>query len=273
MAEDPHQTSKAPRVPDTASTRHRPSSDTGLDLVEWKFKERTLGPCTVLSTGTLLDDNNILWNTLQVASSKTNDTFVAKVSEVRTWIRRDKSALSPPAKPDPPVPTIVRDNLPPELRHPIEEHSPFRAILLPPGSIPAPRLRLRAKSTRDVRRRLRAHLALSAKVRFAGPDSNDIPNSPLDTLNLDLNGKPLTYASAKRGPDRLAWAKAEAEEIIRLIMSGTIVPIAHTLVPQERWNQNEIVYYNPVVKQKRNDDGSIQFWVRGTAGGNLLTVL
>jgi hypothetical protein len=87
-----------------------------------------------------------------------------------------------------------------------------------------------------------------------------------------VDGKPLTYASAKRGPDRLAWAKAEAEEIIRLILSGTIVPIAHSLVPQERWNQNEIVYYNPIVKQKRNDDGSIQFRVRGTAGGNLLTV-
>ena len=55
-------------------------------------------------------------------------------------------------------------------------------------------------------------------------------------------------------------------------MSGTIVPIAHTLVPQERCNHNEIVYYNPVVKQKLNDDGPIQFRVRGTAGGNLLTV-
>ncbi len=32
------------------------------------------------------------------------------------------------------------------------------------------------------------------------------------------------------------------------------------------------MYYNPVVKQKRNDDGSIQFRVRGTAGGNLFTV-
>jgi hypothetical protein len=60
MADDPHHTSKAPRVPDTASTWHRPSSDTGLDLLGWKFKERTLGPCTVLSTVTLLDDNHIL---------------------------------------------------------------------------------------------------------------------------------------------------------------------------------------------------------------------
>jgi hypothetical protein len=132
---------------------------------------------------------------------------VAKVSEVRTWIRRDKSTLSPSAKPDPPVPTIVRDNLPPELRHPIEEHNPFRAILLPPRSIPAPRLRLPAKSTRDERRRLlRAHLALSAKVRFAEPDSNAIPNLPLDTLNLDLNGshlhtpQPSEAQTDRRGP-------------------------------------------------------------------------
>jgi hypothetical protein len=32
------------------------------------------------------------------------------------------------------------------------------------------------------------------------------------------------------------------------------------------------VYYNPVVKQKRNDDGTIKYRVRGTAGGNLLAV-
>ncbi len=31
-----------------------------------------------------------------------------------------------------------------------------------------------------------------------------------------------------------------------------------------------MVYYNPVVKQKWNDDGTIKFRVRGTVGGNLL---
>jgi hypothetical protein len=36
---------------------------------------------------------------------------------------------------------------------------------------------------------------------------------PIDTLNLDSNEKPLTYSSAKRGPDRLAWERAEAERI------------------------------------------------------------
>jgi hypothetical protein len=153
----------------------------------------------------------------------------------------------------------------------IESVTPFRAILLPPRCI-APQLRLPAKISRDDCRKLKAHRALSAKVRFSGPDTDDCPSAPSDILNFDVDGKPLTYSSAKRGPDRLVWARAEAEEIVRLILSGTIVPIAHTLVPQDRWDSNEIAYYDPVVKQKRNDDGSIQFQVQCTAGGNLLTV-
>ncbi len=271
LAEDPHSRSVAPTIPATSSTRHRPSSDTCIDILGWTFYERTLGPCTVIAKDTLLDDDNILWNTMQISSSKTQDTFVAKVSEVRTWFRRDKSARGPPARTSSPAPDTLRDTLPADLHLPIEEYNPFRAILLPPRIVPATRLRLPAKGSRDERRRLRSHRALSAKVRFSGADSIDSPKDFLDTPNLDSDGKPLTYSSAKRGPDRLAWAKAEAEEIMRLILSGTIVPIAHNLVLQERWNSNEIVYYNPVVKQKRNDDGSIQLRVRRTAGGNLLT--
>jgi hypothetical protein len=130
------------------------------------------------------------------------------------------------------------------------------------------------KSTRDERRRRREqHRAFSARVHFAGPDPDAPTSAPTDTLNLDSNGNPLTYSSAKRGPDRLAWERAEAEEIIRLILTGTIFPIPHSRVPQDRWTKNEIVYYNPVVKQKRNDDGTIiQYRVRGTVGGNLLQV-
>jgi hypothetical protein len=109
-------------------------------------------------------------------------------------------------------------------------------------------------------------------VRVAGPDSDAPTSTPTDTLNLDSNGKPLTYSSAKRGPDRLAWERAEAEEITRLILTGNIFPIPHSRVPQDWWIKNEIVCYNPVVKQKQNDDGTIQYRVRGTAGGNVLQV-
>ncbi len=44
-------------------------------------------------------------------------------------------------------------------------------------------------------------------------------------LNLGVNGKPLTYRSAKNGPDRLLWEHAESDELIRLLDSETIVPI------------------------------------------------
>jgi hypothetical protein len=93
-------------------------------------------------------------------------------------------------------------------------------------------------------------------VRFVGPDSDAPTSFPTDTLNLDTLEKPLTYSSAKRGPDKLHWELAEAEEIIRLIRTGIIFPISHSRVPQDRWAKNEMVYYKPVVKQKRNDDGT-----------------
>jgi hypothetical protein len=218
----------------------------------------------------------MLWNTLQVSCSKhPEESNVFKVSEIRTYIRRDKCAHCPPAKLNPPVRPLLRPALPLESQHPLEAHSYFRAILLPPKSVPSKSIRIPAKSTRDERRRRREqHRVFSARVRFAGPDSDAPTPEPTDTLNLDANGKSLTYSSAKRGPDRLAWERAEAEEIIRLILTGTIFifPIPHSLVPKDRWKNNEIVYYNPVVKQKRNDDGSIQFRVRGTVGGNLLDV-
>ncbi len=63
---------------------------------------------------------------------------------------------------------------------------------------------------------------------------------------------------------------AELEEITRLILSGTLFPILHSAIPHDRLR--DVAYYNPVVKQKLNPDGTIKFWVRGTAGGNLLSV-
>jgi hypothetical protein len=86
---------------------------------------------------------------------------------------------------------------------------------------------------------------------------------------LDVNGKPLTYRSAKNGSDRLLWERAESDELICLLDSETIVPIRFSDIPENRLG--DIVYYNRVVKQKRNDDGTTKFRVRGTAGGDRLT--
>ncbi len=66
------------------------------------------------------------------------------------------------------------------------------------------------------------------------------------------------------------WERAEADELIRLLDSKAIVSIKYYEIPED--HLGDIVYYNPVVKQKRNDDGSIKCRVRGTAGGDRLTV-
>jgi hypothetical protein len=61
-------------------------------------------------------------------------------------------------------------------------------------------------------------------------------------------------------------SRAEADDLIYFLDSNTIVPIRFSDIPENRLGN--IVYYNPVVKQKRNDDGSTKFRVRGTAGGD-----
>ncbi len=105
-----HETSPVPQLHQSSGpTRHRTSSDTGTDIIGWRFKEKSLGNCIVIAPDTFLDDNNILWHMLQVSCSKHPDEDnVFKVSEVRTYIRRDKTSHGLPAKPDPPVPTLLR---------------------------------------------------------------------------------------------------------------------------------------------------------------------
>jgi hypothetical protein len=98
------------------------------------------------------------------------------------------------------------------------------------------------------------------------------PHRAAPELNLDVHGEPLSYKSETVAGnfDLPAWLQGAAEEIIRLLISGTLVPIHHHQVPHDR--RKEVVYYNPMVKQKRNPDNSIKFRVRGTAGGDRLTV-
>jgi hypothetical protein len=57
-APDPTPTHNA--VPPTASTRHHPSTDLGIDLVGYSFTDRALGQCEVVGLSTYTDkDNNV----------------------------------------------------------------------------------------------------------------------------------------------------------------------------------------------------------------------
>jgi hypothetical protein len=184
-----------------------------------------------------------------------------------------------------------------------ETHSPFRAILHPPKSLPPVTTHHYNTRNRRILSVLRAftHNTQPANTKtrsstlnhpdpdpltptrprprprqpHSDPDHESNPDTPEHghntlVLNLDSSGRPLTYSSAKRGPDKDNWTLAELEEITRLILSGTLFPILHSAIPHDRLR--DIVYYNPVVKQKLNPDGTIKFRVRGTAGGNLLSV-
>jgi hypothetical protein len=71
------------------------------------------------------------------------------------------------------------------------------------------------------------------------------------------------------GPNKLHWLDASADEICKLVDSLTAFPISHRAIHALKWK--DIVYYNPVVKEKFKNN-KIQFRVRGTAGGDLLIV-
>jgi hypothetical protein len=69
-----------------------PSTDIGIDLVGYTFTDRALGRCKVLAPSTYTDENNTVWNTLELTSSTyPNETQFSNVSEVRAWIKKTKN--------------------------------------------------------------------------------------------------------------------------------------------------------------------------------------
>ncbi len=86
LADAPNAPDGAPShtaAPPTASTRHRPSTDLGIDLVGYSFKDRALGQCKVVGPSTYTDEDKITWNTLEFTSTTyPTDLQFSKVSEV-----------------------------------------------------------------------------------------------------------------------------------------------------------------------------------------------
>ena len=132
---------------------------------------------------------------------------------------------------------------------PVPESSQ-RAILLAPNSVPPqPINKYDLQGAPSAKRICRSHRADRRAYAAVLP----IPEAYIPpALNLHINRKPLTYRSAKNGPDRLLWERAEVGKLIRLLDSETIVPILYNGIPENRLG--DIVYYNPVVKQNRNDE-------------------
>ena len=87
----------------------------------------------------------------------------------------------------------------------------------------------------------------------------------VDAFAMDANNKPLTYRTAVRGPDALAWRQAEHEEFIRLIEHTKTMSF---IDPGSKPSARTCSYYNPQVKLKMKA-GQRVYRVRGTYGGNI----
>ena len=117
---------------------------------------------------------------------------------------------------------------------------------------------------------------LPVSLPILNPPSPALPHgfpvAPLDApppfipLNLASDGSPLTYRSAKAGPDAAHWLRAEIEEFTRLFASQTMRPIHPVDQPLDR--RRDTTYYNPQTKQKRDALGNVTYRIRGTAGGD-----
>jgi hypothetical protein len=160
LQHDSHNVSTLPPVPITSSTRHKPTTDTGIELVGHTFQDPSRGLCLIIGTDTYFDDDGVLWHTLQYSSSKypNQEALFSKVSEVRSWLKRRGS--TPPQKPTPKpiVPTTLRYELPTPLRDAPDPKSPFRAILHAPKFV-----------SHVSPYNLRLRRAISARIRNATP--------------------------------------------------------------------------------------------------------
>jgi hypothetical protein len=76
----------------------------------------------------------------------------------------------------------------------------------------------------------------------------------------------LTYKKAWKGPDRIAWEKAACEEFHRLIVETVTMKIIKF---EEMEDGRKPSYYNPQTRIKVKSDGSKEFRVRETYGGNI----
>ena len=96
------------------------------------------------------------------------------------------------------------------------------------------------------------------------PASTLAPIYPHGPLNLNEDGTPITYTKSHVGQHAEHWIQADAEEMERLLTSGTIRPIWFRDIPDDK----DATYVNPVCSEKVKDDGALKLRTRTTIGGD-----
>ncbi len=94
---------------------------------------------------------------------------------------------------------------------------------------------------------------------------SDLPAlKPTGPLNLNSDGSAINYRKSHAGPNAQHWAQADAEEMERLLTSGTILPMNYDDIPID----NVVTYVNPVCSEKLNDDETLKLRTRVTIEGD-----
>ncbi len=83
-------------------------------------------------------------------------------------------------------------------------------------------------------------------------------------LNLNEDGTKINYKKSHAGQYRVYWEQADAEEIVRLLISSTIRPLHFREIPLDQ----VVTYVNPICVEKLNVDSSLKFRTRLTIGGD-----
>jgi hypothetical protein len=96
------------------------------------------------------------------------------------------------------------------------------------------------------------------------PPSTLQPLRPTGPLNLNPDGTAINYRKSHAGPNAHHWLQADAEEMERLITSGTIQPIHFEEIPDDKI----VTYVNPICSEKINDDDTLKLRTRVTIGGD-----
>jgi hypothetical protein len=96
------------------------------------------------------------------------------------------------------------------------------------------------------------------------PKSQLDPVFPTGPLNLNPDGTAINYRKSHAGPHAAYWENADAEEIERLVVTGTIKPLLFHDIPKGKI----VTYVNPICVEKTHDDGTLKFRTRLTIGGD-----
>jgi hypothetical protein len=83
-------------------------------------------------------------------------------------------------------------------------------------------------------------------------------------LNLNPDGSTINYRKSHTGPNAQHWTQADAEEMERLLTSGTILPMHFKDIPID----TVVTYVNPICSEKLNDDETLKLRTRVTIGGD-----